>query len=208
MVKIAFLGDSITEGYGASCYEKCYVKLIEKKLNCKIFNYGVGGTQIARVKEPSIVPCCRDWDFQQRAYIMPNDVDKVFVFGGTNDFGRFDTGIGEFQTNDPYTFRGGLSNLIKILLKKYDKEKICFILPLHRINEVQEEKCFTDYITSMRKIITEYKIDILDLYQEGLPAPIDEQDNRYFIDGLHPNDLGYKLIADKICDYLLRNYEK
>ena len=203
-MKIAFLGDSITEGYGASCYEKCFVKQIENKLHCEVLNYGIGGTQIARVKEPSIVPCCCDWAFQQRAQIMPNDADRVFVFGGTNDFGRFDTELGDFQTNNPYTFRGGLRNLIEILLEKYDRGKICFILPLHRINEVQEKKCFVDYIDSMKKIIAEHKIEILDLYQDGLPAPIDEQDNRYFIDGLHPNDLGYKLIADKICDYLSR----
>ena len=202
-MRMAFLGDSITEGYGASCYEKSFVKLIEQRLQCVVLNYGVGGTQIARVpKHSGVVPCCWDWDFQQRAQIMEEDVDRVFVFGGTNDFGRFDTKIGDYNTNDPHTFRGGLRNLIAILLEKYNKDKICFILPLHRIKEVQPKKNFMDYIESMQKIIAEYNIDIIDLYNNGLPAPLSEEDNRYFIDGLHPNDLGYSLIADKICCYL------
>lgn len=201
-MNIAFLGDSITEGYGASGYEKCFVKLVESKLQCQVFNYGVGGTCIARSKNcPSAVPCIVDWDFQQRVHNLPKAADKVFVFGGTNDYG-WNSELGDFDSHDPYTFRGGLRNLIDSLLENYAKEKLCFILPLHRINEVRENKKFIDYIESMRSIVAEYGIDILDFYNDGLPAPLSEEDNRYFIDGLHPNDLGYEILADKICNYL------
>lgn len=47
--KVLFLGDSITEGCGASDLENCYVSLFKKAYpNAKIFNYGIGGTRIAQ----------------------------------------------------------------------------------------------------------------------------------------------------------------
>ena len=202
-MKIAFLGDSITEGVGASSYEKCYVKQVERKLQCETLNYGISGTRIARQsKVNKDFPCMFDWDFQQRAQIMSADVEKVFVFGGTNDFGHGDAVIGEINSRDSYTFCGGLRNLLEILLNKYDKEKICFILPLRRLYEEENGKKLSDYIEILVRILTEYEIEYLDFYKEGLPKPISEEDVAYFIDGLHPNDLGHAIIADKICAYL------
>ena len=52
-MRIAFLGDSITEGCGASAEEFFYVNQVGKTLNAKVLNYGVGGTRIARQKEVS-----------------------------------------------------------------------------------------------------------------------------------------------------------
>ena len=47
MLKINFLGDSITEGCMASKPENGYVSLIGKMLNAEVRNYGIGGTRIA-----------------------------------------------------------------------------------------------------------------------------------------------------------------
>ena len=202
-MRIAFLGDSITEGVGASSYEKCYVKQIERKLGCEVLNYGVSGTRIARQKGyVQEFPCTFDWDFQQRARIMQDDVDKVFVFGGTNDFGHGDAELGKTDSRDAYTFCGGLHNLIEILLAKYDKEKICFILPLRRLHEEENGKRLIDYVETLRLILSEYGIEYLDFYKDVLAKPINEEDVAYFVDGLHPNDLGHMIVADKICRYL------
>ena len=202
-MKIAFLGDSITEGVGASSYEKCYVKQVEHKLQCETLNYGVSGTRIARQsKVNKNFPCMFDWDFQQRAQIMSADVDKVFVFGGTNDFGHGDAALGRENSHDPYTFCGGVRNLLEYLLEKYGKEKLCFILPLHRWDEKNEGKELSSYVEIIRKMTIEYGVPCLDLYNDGLARPINEEDTMYFTDGLHPNDLGHAIIADKICAYL------
>ena len=45
---INFLGDSITEGYGASVPQKCFVKQIEEETGAICNNYGIGGTRIAK----------------------------------------------------------------------------------------------------------------------------------------------------------------
>ena len=48
MKTIAFLGDSITEGVGASSPETNYVSLVGKKTGHEVINYGVSGTRIAK----------------------------------------------------------------------------------------------------------------------------------------------------------------
>ena len=77
---LVFLGDSITEGAGASRNELAYVNLVSKKLNCKVINNGIGGTRIARQKAPSIEHR-HDIDFNLRTVLLDKNVDKLFVFG-------------------------------------------------------------------------------------------------------------------------------
>lgn len=44
-MKISFLGDSITEGVGASYIEKRYTDLVGTKLGCQTVSYGISGTK-------------------------------------------------------------------------------------------------------------------------------------------------------------------
>lgn len=41
MKKIVFLGDSITEGCGASCKETRYLERVGQALGCTVVNYGM-----------------------------------------------------------------------------------------------------------------------------------------------------------------------
>ena len=51
---IHFLGDSITEGWGASVEDTPYIRIFAKEFpSVTIKNYGRWGTRIARQKEPS-----------------------------------------------------------------------------------------------------------------------------------------------------------
>ena len=50
--KIAFLGDSITEGYGASSVEQTYWNILGRETGAEVFGYGVGGTTIAKRNFP------------------------------------------------------------------------------------------------------------------------------------------------------------
>ena len=83
--KICFLGDSITEGAGASAKEKCYVSLFAAAHpEAEVHNFGIGGTRIAKQTAPSENPRW-DLDFVSRVPEMPENVDLVCIFGGTND---------------------------------------------------------------------------------------------------------------------------
>ena len=64
--KICFLGDSITEGWGASHPSKCFVSLFqEHNKETIVKNFGIWGTRIAKQKTPSD-PVCLDRDFLSR----------------------------------------------------------------------------------------------------------------------------------------------
>ena len=210
-MKLIFLGDSITEGVGASGLEKCYVAQVGKKLNCTVLNYGISGTRIAKQKKLSF-PASYDMDFQLRASLMEKDADKVFVFGGTNDYGHGDALIGNYNEKNPYTFYGGLRCLIENLIGIYGAKKICFLLPLRRFEEIgvnckgingnESGKGLSVYVEILKEVLHQYGIDYIDLYENGIPKPQSKTGDKFTVDGLHPNDDGHKIIADKICEYL------
>ena len=210
-MKLLFLGDSITEGVGASTQEKRYTNLVAKRLGCEVINYGISGTRIARQKETS-PNTIFDIDYRTRVALMETECDRVFIFGGTNDYGHGTLHLGAPEVNDENTFCTQLRMLIDDLIAKYGKEKVTFIIPLHRFIETpllckgngRDElgAPLIDYINAMRTILAEYGIDYIDLYKNGFPKPEVSTGDEYTVDGLHPNDKGYELITDKICEYL------
>ncbi len=210
-MKILFLGDSITEGVGASAPETNYVSLVGKNTGHDVINYGVSGTRIARQKRVS-ASTRWDFDFRLRLTIMPDEADFVFVFGGTNDFGHGNLHIGKVGERDENTFVGGLYLLIDALIEKYGKEKLCFLLPLRRFDESAQKckgenadeigVCLEEYVKAMREILTNYGIEYIDLYKNGFPKPLVNTGDEYTVDGLHPNDNGYEFLANIICNYI------
>ena len=210
-VKICFLGDSITEGAGASCRENCFVSVFGRKTGAVVKNFGIGGTRIARKETPSNNPKY-DQCFLDRVDQLDEDADAVVVFGGTNDFGH---GNGKLGTpSDPataeYTFYGAMRSLCLRLIRRYPTKPIVFLTPLHRksedatINEIKIPcRPLCDYVAVIREVCAEYSIPVLDLFAAaGIQPKIEEQRAAYCPDGLHPNDRGAELLADKIIAYL------
>ena len=103
--KIAFLGDSITEGCAASCMEKTYWSLIAKDTGAVSYGYGIGGTRIAPQHTPSENPGY-DRYYLTRVDDMIPDADIIVVFGGTNDFGHGDAAFGTLNDHSADTFCG------------------------------------------------------------------------------------------------------
>ena len=144
---------------------------------------------------------------------MDKDADKVFVLGGTTDYGHGDAKIGDENDDSPYTFNGGLNNLMKRLIGTYGKDKICFILPIRRF---LEEDLFGQghrkeptlnlkgYVDIIRSKCEKEGVDYIDLYNDGIPKPLTDKGDEYTADGLHPNDKGHLFIAEKIKEYLER----
>ena len=211
-MKLLFLGDSITQGVGASVYENCYVSLVGQKLNCEVLNYGVSGTRIGRQEYVTHYSTIWNYDFRLRAEIMDRKADRVFVFGGTNDYGHGRLVLGNTDERTQNTFCSELRLLIETLIEKYGKEKLCFVLPIHRFDEdgvsckgetgKEQGATLSEYVGIMRIIIKEYGIGILDLFVNGIPKPRVNTGDEYTIDGVHPNDNGHRLIAEKICEYI------
>lgn len=209
-MKINFLGDSITQGAGASSVETQYVSVVGQLLNCEARNYGIGGTRIAKNTKPSIMDIY-DQDFLLRSESMSDDADLVFVFGGTNDYGHGDAPLGDIDGTDVYTFCGALNTLIDKLSARYGKEKLCFILPLHRYdednvygegNKTKAGAPLSTYVSLMKEILQKHDIETMEFEKEfPIPATNDGSDG-LTVDGLHPNDKGHRILAEKICAYI------
>jgi len=194
-ILINFLGDSITEGLKWQKKE-VYCHYLSKWLNIRVNNQGYRATKIARQKDDNK-------DFNYRLKDLDEKADFTFIFGGTNDYSLGDAELGDINSESYFTFYGALKNLVKDLLKKFDNDKICFILPLSRFEEdkVINHGNLPDYRNIIKEICDLNKIDYLDLCNE-LPIPNTDGKSEYFKDGLHPNKQGHKLIARNIIKYL------
>lgn len=215
--KINFLGDSITEGVGASSPEKVYHQVLLRKHGLAVArNYGISGTRYARQINPTVGAPSFDLDFCQRCVTMDDDADIVVVFGGTNDFGHGDAPLGTSEDRTPDTFWGACHYLYSHLIEKYPASLIVVMTPLHRLNEhltngdsQQKKYHYGDlkaYVDIMRTVAEYYGIPVLDLFANSCIQPqIEASRVRYTIDGLHPNDVGNEYIADRLASFIL-NY--
>ncbi len=205
-MKINFLGDSITEGAGASEKKYCFVSRVGEKLPCEALNYGVGGTRIARQDEGECLE-----DFNLRALSMDKDADLVFVFGGTNDFGHGTSEMGDMSSKSVYTFYGAVKTLTEYLVNTYGKDKVIFILPIPRFDQdftngdgsgrrKEGSPKLYAYLDAIKEVVSFYGVKYLDFskyFPKAKQGPSD-----LFFDGLHPNDKGHELLATLISDYV------
>lgn len=208
--KINFLGDSITEGVGTSGYPKRYCDLIAIACGAECRNYGISGTRIAVQKMPSDPPSF-DLYFSSRVESMDADADVIFVFGGTNDFGHGDAPFGCMEDRTPETFYGGLHDLYTRLVDRYSGKLIVIATPLHRLGEnsrngerkPNDAGSLRDYVQAIRQVAEYYSLPVLDLFAvSGMQPAVESQRKRFMPDGLHPNDAGHVLLAQKIISFL------
>ena len=216
-MKILFLGDSITQGAGATLEEYRYVDQVAKKCGIKALNYGLSGTRIGRQTKASDNTLL-DLDFRLRLTVAERDCDFIFIFGGTNDYGHGNLHLGDVNSQSENTFSGQLKLLINDLIKYYKKEKICFILPMQRYDEDgvfckgknsdEQGEPLIAYVNLMRKILQENGIDFIDLYKYEQFKPTSQSGGEYMADNVHPNDKGHTLISNIICEYLNKKIKK
>lgn len=210
--KIVFLGDSITQGAGATKEENVYLEVCAKKLGAKAVNFGVGGTRIAPQITPSAEAFCDEY-FLLRAKKMDKDADLVVVFGGTNDFGHGDAPFGRIGDKDPATFCGAYDALIEYLMATYGKEKLVIVYPLHRRNETatngdgskaEGSKPLAEYHDAEKVVAEKCGLKSVDFWNDGDLNPNTPDGNENFADGLHPNDIGHRLLGEKLAEAIKR----
>ena len=203
---ISFLGDSITEGHGTTASNKVFHQRIKEKYGLKhAYNYGIGGTRIARQIVPS-KDCTRyDLTFELRSAVMDKHADAIVVFGGTNDYGHGDAPFGRLDSEDKYTFCGAVNSLIKSLKENFAGAKLIFMTPLHRQGETKpstpDSKILEDYVNAILSICKNHNVPVIDLFNIN---PLDPADANLVPDGLHPSDKGHAIMAEVIAEELLK----
>ena len=111
------------------------------------------------------------------------------------------------------TFYGALHVLFTSLINKYPEAKIVMATPLHRCNEdnlrgdgnkKEDVGTLYRYVAIIREVAEYYSIPVLDLFAcSGLQPCVPIIQQKYLPDGLHPNDAGHEILAEKIAGFLM-----
>ncbi len=221
--RVAFIGDSITEGVGS---DKAYHEYLAEWLGIETFNYGVNGAQTDHMLE-----------LARRLAREHPDVDAVFLFGGTNDFNH-GLPLGEFFTArygtvnhngqdaarlhrelvlDDRSFCGRLNRLLGELKRSFPRAQIVVMTPIHRgyarfsEDNVQPDESWAnaqglfigDYAEAVRRAAQVWSTPLIDLYRDcGLLPALGEYAAFFHdaqSDNLHPNARGHERIARVIA---------
>ena len=210
---VNFLGDSITEGHSvADIPNNRYDTVLKELCGLKeVRNYGIGGTRIAHQFRPS-AEARWDLNFCGRAEKMNPDADIVVVFGGTNDYGHGDAPFGRLGDTDRGTYCGAVRWLMEKLVAMYEGKVIVFMTPARRLGDEDISQSVHRYYPSLplkayvdviKETAKDYPIQVLDLYAELGIDPNNRYDReKYTAEGLHFNDEGHRVIAQRLAEFL------
>ncbi|CRH18743.1 exported hypothetical protein [Carnobacterium maltaromaticum] len=202
--KYVSIGDSITaqdQKVFAGTEEKAigYQTLMNESLKFdNVVNLGISGASLAANSNyptnPSVI---KD--------ININEVKKaklITILLGTNDF-KLDVPLGEADSIDETTFNGAYNVLITKIKENNPDAEIVLMTPLRRNNGGYSSTTINQsgndleaYANAIKAIGEKNNFKTIDLFNNS--GITDENVFNLTIDGIHPNNAGYKLIEDYI----------
>lgn len=187
-VKVACIGDSITEGSGSSDRKTASYPAILAKLlgdGYEVGNFGRSGRTLLKNGD---FPYWNEALFQESQEFLP---DIVVIKLGTNDT--------KPQNWDKYgvEFEGDLRELVEVYrnLPSQPKVYLCYPAWAERVNfSIRPDVLVSQVIPAIDKVAREMNVSVIDLQTTlyGMPHLLP--------DGIHPNDLGYILVAKDVYD--------
>jgi acyl-CoA thioesterase-1 len=174
--KIVCLGDSLTEGYGVS-KEQAYPYLLEKlfiknQLKVKVINAGISGSTTASA------PKRLKWYLRAKP-------DIVLLALGANDGLR---GV-ELKTS-----KANLAKTIEMAQLK----KIKVVLAGMKLPPNYGKKYVTEFEKMYSDLAKKYQLTLIPFLLEGVGG----QKELNQADGIHPNEKGYQVVAQKLYHQL------
>ena len=191
-IRIVCLGDSITKGYMVS-KEDNWVSLLGDNLgdDYKTINYGLTSRTLLSTGDYPYMnenKAKRFWNKKE---------DIVIIMLGTNDTKSINWDYNRFEKE--------YKELIDRLLKEKPNEKIYIMIPPKiftddiSIDRPNNDNLEDGVIPIINELKDEYKeIKVIDLYT------ITNDHSELFIDGIHPNEEGHKVIANEIYKVIER----
>ena len=204
------LGESTTWGYSVSSKEKCWVnqvvRMLEEFQGCPIelINQGIGSNVITPEcpsYEASAQPSALD---RVDAHVITHNPDLVFLSYGLNDSRGGTT---------PEAFRRAYQQLIDrirqaghrantnpliVIVNCYYMHEICYRIYEPWTNSNYDVTEVFNLV--IRQLAEANNVILADVYsaEVGVDWIIDE-------DHCHPNDLGHRLIANRVFEVIVRN---
>lgn len=138
-------------------------------------------------------------------------VELVVIQHGLNDYYSGVPIDNEDDPYDEYTFAGALRTSISILQAKYPDVRIVLATPTYTWYMQEELTCeefdvgygiLEDYVEAEAEVAGEFSVELIDLYHDFFPHEKWSDWELYTTDGLHPNEAGRAMIAERIAEYL------
>ena len=138
-------------------------------------------------------------------------VELVLIQHGLNDYYSGTVISNEDDPYDEYTFAGALRTSLSILREKYPDLRIVIVTPTYTWYKQDGLTCeerdigyglMEDYVAAELAVAEEFGVEVIDLYHDFLPHEKWEDWELYTRDGLHPNEAGRALIAERIAEEL------
>lgn len=193
------IGDSITAGSDKdNNYRPVpgtrYTDYIAQLTGLTCINMGISGSKIARIGSTGMVD-----------RIPSSYYDVISIFGGTNDY-EANVPLGDMSDSDMTHFIPAFNNILKQLCKQNGRAFV--ITPTKRTSIYPDRNkinlTLEDYVNAEIELCRKYGVPVLDLYHEFqyTSASSDEYKDKYMPDGLHPNQNGRKLLAQRISRFI------
>lgn len=188
-IKVACVGDSITEGAGVKDPKNRYPAQLSELLgeSYDVKNFGNSGSTML---DNGDKPYKKQKSYTDSVAFIP---DIVVIKLGTND-----SKPQNWAKKDG--FAASTKSLVEAFLKANPKAKVFLCYPVPVIAQgnfgIRDEIVKNEIIPLIKQTAEEMKLSIIDLYAalDGKPE--------LFPDRVHPNDDGAKLIAKTVCEAL------
>lgn len=190
------IGDSIT--YGANNKGVSHITKVATRNSMSLTNYAVSGGTLVNTKGRSYIGGSIDTIINKH-----KSLDYLILSGGFNDsqlsianpIGKYDTTdySGKYDTG---TILGSLETVIYKSVQAYPAAKIGCIITYKSTYETG----WTKNREVMKEVLDKWGIPCIDitLATHLINSPVLNMRNVIFTDKVHPNDVGYEMIADAV----------
>lgn len=199
-IKVAVVGDSITEGYGLSNKSKnAYPVILDSILgsNYSVLNFGRSGTTVQKKGDISY------WNCGEFYNVFAFEPDIIIIKLGTNDVRPRTDGKQGTNWND-VNFSKDYQTMIDTFNTINTKSKIflCLPTPIYKNSfnwNDGDSSLRASVLPAIKKIAEVNNLPIIDLYTQMSNHP------ENFLDGIHPNEKGTRIMAEFIAKSIIDN---
>lgn len=204
LIKIGMVGDSITQGSGSSTKDRgvlAHPNQVGRILwkDCLVYNYGQAGRTMRDDHKDSYMAS----GVYPEALHGAREMDIITIALGTNDADRFFAANGKWTDADDTQFIASCEKLVKSF---YDRNNNLKFFIFNAFTCFRQD---SDYVAGIPDVREAQQAAYDSLVAKGYnmlgfldAGKLTEDMKKYFSDGLHPNDPGHKLLAERIAEYL------
>lgn len=207
-IKIVAFGNSITairKTVDQVFAQRLPSLLLEEGITAEVINSGIPGSHTGSIKDHNLFKIRHGMD-RFETDVLAHNPDLVIIGFGTND-AHIDGASPDGPSRIPLAaYKRNLEFMINKLQVK--EIKVILLAPnglKGKYPEYQNDR-LKQYVAVVKELSKKYQTGLVDnfelfsSYQINGVSSIDD----LLLDGVHPNDKGHKLIADKLCQEVIR----